>query len=144
MATVSALLALGDPQATSDDLSALLDLADSQISYRQRYLTGIARVPVIDLIALDPGNPRGIAFQVAAIAAHLEALPRLSDDGLAEPQQALARELAAMVATAQAASFGRDQLLAIDNKLVDLSNAVARRYFLHGSEPLRAAGLVVG
>ncbi|WP_066682395.1 circularly permuted type 2 ATP-grasp protein [Sphingomonas sp. CCH9-E2] len=144
VATVSALLALGDPQATSDDLSALLDLADSQISYRQRYLTGIARVPVIDLIALDPGNPRAIAFQVAAIAAHLEALPRLSDDGLAEPQQALARELAAMVATAQAASFGRDQLFAIDNKLADLSNAVARRYFLHGSEPLRAAGLVVG
>ena len=144
VATVAALLALGQPDATSDDLSALLDLADSQISYRQRYLTGIASVPVIDLIALDPGNPRGIAFQVAAISTHLEALPRLSDDGLAEPQQALARELGAMVATAQAASFGRDQLFAIDNKLADLSNAIARRYFLHGSEPLRAAGLVVG
>jgi uncharacterized circularly permuted ATP-grasp superfamily protein/uncharacterized alpha-E superfamily protein len=144
VATVAALRVLGHVAATSDDLSALLDLADSQISYRQRYLTGIARVPVIDLIALDPGNPRGIAFQVAAIVAHLDALPVLSDDGLAEPQQALARELAAMVETGQAASFGRDQLFAIDNKLADLSNAVARRYFLHGSEPLRAAGLVVG
>lgn len=144
VATVAALLALGQPDATSDDLSALLDLADSQISYRQRYLTGIARVPTLDLIALDPGNPRGIAFQVEAIAAHLDALPVLSDDGLAEPQQAIARELAAMVATAQAAHFGNDQLYAIGNKLADLSNAVARRYFLHGSEPLRAAGLVVG
>ncbi len=144
VATVAALLALGQPDATSDDLSALLDLADSQISYRQRYLTGIARVPTLDLIALDPGNPRGIAFQVEAIAAHLDALPVLSDDGLAEPQQAIARELAAMVATAQAANFGSDQLYAIGNKLADLSNAVARRYFLHGSEPLRAAGLVVG
>lgn len=144
VATVAALRVLGEPQATSDDLSALLDLADSQISYRQRYLTGIARVPVIDLIALDPGNPRGIAFQVAAISTHLEALPRLSDDGLAEPQQALARELAAMVATAHAVTFDLDQLYAIGNKLAALSEAVARRYFLHGSEPLRAAGLVVG
>ncbi|MCR5870796.1 MULTISPECIES: circularly permuted type 2 ATP-grasp protein [unclassified Sphingomonas] len=144
VATVSALLALGQPDATSDDLSALLDLADSQISYRQRYLTGIARVPALDLIALDPGNPRGIAFQVEAIVAHLDALPVLSDDGLAEPQQGLARELAAMVATAQAAHFGNDQLYAIGNKLAALSNAVARRYFLHGSEPLRASGLVVG
>ncbi len=144
VATVAALRMLGHAEATSDDLSALLDLADSQISYRQRYLTGIARVPVIDLIALDPGNPRGIAFQVAAISTHLEALPRLSDDGLAEPQQAIARELAAMVATAHAASFDRDQLYAIGNKLAALSEAVARRYFLHGSEPLRAAGLVVG
>lgn len=144
VATVAALRLLGHVEATSDDLSALLDLADSQISYRQRYLTGIARVPVIDLIALDPGNPRGIAFQVAAISAHLEALPRLSDDGLAEPQQAIARELAALVGTAHAASFDRDQLYAIGNKLAALSEAVARRYFLHGSEPLRAAGLVVG
>ncbi len=144
VATVAALRVLGHVEATSDDLSALLDLADSQISYRQRYLTGIARVPVIDLIALDPGNPRGIAFQVAAISAHLEALPRLSDDGLAEPQQAIARELAALVATAHAASFDLDQLYAIGNKLAALSEAVARRYFLHGSEPLRAAGLVVG
>ena len=144
VATAAALRVLGHVEATSDDLSALLDLADSQISYRQRYLTGIARVPVIDLIALDPGNPRGIAFQVAAISTHLEALPRLSDDGLAEPQQAIARELAAMVATAHAVSFDLDQLYAIGNKLAALSEAVARRYFLHGSEPLRAAGLVVG
>ncbi|QDX27581.1 hypothetical protein FPZ54_17260 [Sphingomonas suaedae] len=144
LTTLSALQALAHPQATSDDLSALLDLADSQISYRQRYLTGMARVPVLDLIALDPGNPRGVAFQVAAIGAHLAALPVLSDDGIAEPQQALAAELTAMVATAQAATLDLDALFAMGRTLGDLSEAVARRYFLHGSEPLRAAGLVVG
>jgi uncharacterized circularly permuted ATP-grasp superfamily protein/uncharacterized alpha-E superfamily protein len=144
MATVYALLALAHDEATSDDLSALLDLADSQISYRQRYLTGMARVAVIDLVALDPGNPRGVAFQVAAIAAHLDALPRLSDDGLDEPQQALARALAAMVTTASAPQVGTDTLFALSAKLAALSDAVARRYFLHGSEALRAEGLVVG
>ncbi|WP_163368258.1 alpha-E domain-containing protein, partial [Enterobacter hormaechei] len=67
-----------------------------------RYLTGIARVPVLDLVTLDPGNPRGIAYQAAAISGHLNKLPVLSDDGLAEPQQEQARELAAILVTAHA------------------------------------------
>lgn len=143
MSAIRAIGAFGRPQATSDDLSTLLDLADSQISYRQRYLTGIARVPVLDLVALDPGNPRGIAYQVSAIAEHLARLPVLSDDGLAEPQQAQAAELSAIVSIAQAAAFDESRLAEIGNRLGSLSDAIARRYFLQGSEPLRAAGLVL-
>ena len=56
MAMTRALRLFGMPGATADDLSTLLDLADSQISYRQRYPTGIARVPVVDLVALDLGD----------------------------------------------------------------------------------------
>ncbi|PKP92858.1 MAG: hypothetical protein CVT77_07315 [Alphaproteobacteria bacterium HGW-Alphaproteobacteria-16] len=143
VSAIRAVQAFGHAQATSDDLSTLLDLADSQISYRQRYLTGIARVPVLDLVTLDPGNPRGIAFQVAMIAEHLKKLPVLSDDGLAEPQQALAARLSAAVATAQAATLEDGRLFEIGNLLASLSDAVARRYFLQGAEPLRAAGLVL-
>ncbi|MGK3844972.1 alpha-E domain-containing protein, partial [Enterococcus faecium] len=62
-AIARAVRAFGMAEATSDDLSTLLDLCDSQISYRQRYLTGIARLAVVDLVALDPGNPRSVAFQ---------------------------------------------------------------------------------
>ncbi len=143
MAAIRAIRGFGHAAATSDDLSTLLDLADSQISYRQRYLTGIARVPVLDLVALDPGNPRGIAFQVVAIADHLAKLPVLSDDGLAEAQQAQAAELAAIIATTQAAALDEGKLADIGNRLAALSDAIARRYFLQGSEPLRAAGLVL-
>ena len=143
LATIGFLRALGGPQATADDLSTLLDLADSQISYRQRYLTGIARVPVLDLLALDPGNPRGIAFQAAAISAHLNALPVLSDDGLAEAQQEQARGIAATLVTARATTIDDAWLADLQARLWSLSEAVARRYFLHGAEPLRAAGLVL-
>ncbi|MCW3834996.1 circularly permuted type 2 ATP-grasp protein [Sphingomonas canadensis] len=143
MASIRFIRAFGGAEATADDLSTLLDLADSQISYRQRYLTGIARVPVLDLVTLDPGNPRSIAYQVAAIADHLARLPVLSDDGLAEPQQEEARLLAAIVSTARAAELGDATLLDIEARLGRLSDAVARRYFLQGAEPLRAAGLVL-
>jgi uncharacterized alpha-E superfamily protein len=126
-----------------DDLSTLLDLADSQISYRQRYPTGIARVPVVDLVALDPGNPRSLAFQAARIAEHLAALPVLGDDDMAEPQQAHATALAAMIATADARTLDADTLGEVERRLGVLSEAVARRYFLQGAEPLRAVGLTL-
>ena len=115
------------PQASGDDLSTLLDLADSQIRYRQRYLTGIARVPVIDLLALDPGNP----------------LPVLGDDGMDEPQQAQAIALAARLAATSAAALDEELLGEIERKLYALSEAIARRYFLQGAEPLRAGGLTL-
>ena len=136
------LRSFGGADATGDDLSTLLDLADSQISYRQRYLTGIARVPVIDLVALDPGNPRAVAFQAAAISAHLNKLPVLSDDGLAEPQQEQAREFAALMVTARATRIDDAALYDLEYRLANLSDAIARRYFLQGAEPLRETGLV--
>jgi len=129
--------------ATSDDLSTLLDLMDSQISYRQRYLTGMARIPVLDLVTLDANNPRALAFQVAAISAHLNKLPVLSDDGLAEPQQEQARGIAALLVTTNATRIDDALLADIEARLTRLSQAIARRYFLQGAEPLRAAGLVL-
>ncbi|HEX7695438.1 MAG TPA: circularly permuted type 2 ATP-grasp protein [Sphingomonas sp.] len=129
--------------ASSDDLTTLLDLADSQIGYRQRYLTGIARVPVVDLVALDPGNPRSLAYQADRIAEHLGELPVLNDDGLPEDQQREAAALRATLATASAASFGPARLDEAERQLARLSDAIARRYFLQGAEPLRASGLTL-
>ena len=133
-------------EATRDDLSTLLDLADSQISYRQRYLTGIARVPVLDLVALDPGNPRGIAFQVAAIcgasrqaAGAVRRRPRRAAAGAGARARRRSR------VTAHAARARRRRCSArSSSRLVQLSDAVARRYFLQGAEPLRAAGTDAG
>ncbi len=142
-AIARAVRTFGMPGASLDDLSTLLDLADSQISYRQRYLTGLARVPVIDLVVLDPGNPRALAFQVERICEHLAALPTLNDDGMAEPQQTQATELKAMVSIAQAATLDWETLSRIEQHLAGLSDAIARRYFLQGAEPLRAGGLTL-
>ncbi|MCC2980583.1 circularly permuted type 2 ATP-grasp protein [Sphingomonas sp. IC4-52] len=143
LATVRAARTFGLPGASLDDLSTLLDLANSQISYRQRYLTGLARVPVLDLVALDPGNPRALAFQVERIWEHLCALPVLHDDGMAEEQQAEATELKAMVSVARAATINADLLDTTERRLASLSDAIARRYFLQGAEPLRAGGLTL-
>lgn len=134
---------LGMPGASLDDLSTLLDLADSQISYRQRYLTGIARVPVIDLVLLDPGNPRALAYQVERIVGHLAALPVLEDDGMDEPQQREAAAIRALIAPVDAAALDAGRLGEIEQRLSRLSDLIAQRYFLQGPEPLRAGGLTL-
>ncbi len=143
MAAARTLRLFGMADAVADDLSVLLDLANSQISYRQRYPTGLARVPVVDLIALDPGNPRSLAYQVKRITLHLDGLPVLADDGLAEPQQAQATALSAALAATTAAELEAETLGGMERQLASLSEAIARRYFLQGAEPLRAEGLVL-
>ncbi|MEG3164620.1 circularly permuted type 2 ATP-grasp protein [Sphingomonas sp. PB2P19] len=143
MAMARAIRLFGMPGASPDDLSVVLDLADSQISYRQRYPTGVARVPVMDLVALDPGNPRSLAFSAERIACRLSELPVLSDDEMAEPQQAQATALQAIIMTATAADLDAQTLGDIERRLAGVSDALARRYFLQGAEPLRAAELTL-
>ncbi len=132
---------VGEPSA--DDLFLLLDLSNSAISYRQRYPGGLAANAVRDLVALDGSNPRSLAFQVEAIGAHLAALPRLADDGMAEPQQIEATALLANLATFAAAALDGHAVQGIENRLMGLSDAIGRRFFLRGGEPLRAAGLTL-
>jgi len=98
---------------------------------------------VIDLVALDPGNPRSLAFSAERIAARLAELPVLSDDEMAEPQQAQATGLQAIVMTATAAALDAETLGDIERRLGAVSDALARRYFLQGAEPLRTSGLTL-
>ena len=63
--------------ATEYALDVLLDLIDSQITYRSRTLIGVALAPVRDMALLDPFNPRSVAFQVNRVDEHLAALPAL-------------------------------------------------------------------
>ncbi len=80
-------------EATADDLDVVLDLIDSQITYRSRYRAGVALAPARDMVLLDPYNPRSVAFQVAQTDAHLADLPLLRNDGILEAPQRLSMSL---------------------------------------------------
>ncbi len=124
---------LANDDATLDDLDLLLDLVDSQITYRSRYLIGMALTPVRDLVMLDPYNPRSVAFQVATLRTHFDSLPKLQDDGMPEAPMRLMIQLGSQVDTEDAADLGEDKAKAFEQMLMSLSNAVADRYFLQGS-----------
>jgi uncharacterized circularly permuted ATP-grasp superfamily protein/uncharacterized alpha-E superfamily protein len=57
-------------------LEALLEVADSSITYRSRYRGMFAMEAVLDLVLMDETNPRSVAFQLVALNEHVEKLPR--------------------------------------------------------------------
>ena len=120
----------GADWASADDLTVLLDLHDSQISYRNRYLTGPSLGPVRDIVALEPHNPRAIAYQALRIADHIAALPTLRTDGMPEEPQRLAGALTALLAPLTGDMLTMAGLADIEARLLALSDAIGQRYFL--------------
>ena len=116
--------------AGPDALNVLLDLCDSQIVYRSRYLTGPWRNPVLDLVLLDPDNPRSLVFQVQCIVAHIAALPALIEDNVPERPLREARGALASLQSMTADSFDEAQLREVETRLLALSDAISARYFL--------------
>jgi uncharacterized circularly permuted ATP-grasp superfamily protein/uncharacterized alpha-E superfamily protein len=54
----------------------LLEIADSSMTYRRRYYAQPRLTPAFHLLLADDANTRGLAFQLAAIAEHIQRLPR--------------------------------------------------------------------
>jgi len=130
--------------ATTDDLDLLLDLADSQITYRARYLVGLALSPVRDMVLLDPFNTRSLAFQVAALKEHLTVLPALQDDGMMEEPLKLLLPLATEIETTDVGELTIDSMRTFERVLLKLSGAIADRFFQQGASAaptLKLAGL---
>jgi uncharacterized alpha-E superfamily protein len=107
----------------------LLELADSQITYRLRYVMVAARAPVLDLVVLDPNNPRSVIYQLGRIETHLAALPKRSEDTRLSPPELIATALAARIRTAEAADLSLYAFVEAENALMKLADAIASTYF---------------
>jgi uncharacterized alpha-E superfamily protein len=59
----------------SPRLEALLEVAESAITYRRRYGGEVQAVPALDLLLTDETNPRSLAFQLVALNDHVAHLP---------------------------------------------------------------------
>lgn len=135
------LLARGSPE-DDGSLVLLLELADSIMTYRSRYLTTPMLPPVIDLLLLDETNPRSVAFQVVALFDHVDQLPRDPDADVRSAQQRLVLSLLTEVRLAEVAqlcdedSEGRRGALetlldTVGTQLPHLSELITRDYFSH-------------
>jgi uncharacterized circularly permuted ATP-grasp superfamily protein/uncharacterized alpha-E superfamily protein len=115
-------------------LDTLLELCDSRITYRQRYMMVTARAPVIDLAVLDPSNPRSIVFQLDQIETHLDALPHLRPDGRLSLPRQIAMGAAAALRTTDAAQVTNDLILATEAALMSLSESISATYLGHSEQ----------
>ncbi|WP_158810667.1 circularly permuted type 2 ATP-grasp protein [Beijerinckia sp. L45] len=123
---------------SADGLGVLLELVDSQITYRSRYLVGLALVAVRDMVLLDAFNPRSVAFQVERLHEHLMDLPLLKTDGMLEAPRRLIVKLCSDIATSAAADLDNKAILVFERTLLSLAEAIGARYFLQGPNLERA------
>jgi uncharacterized circularly permuted ATP-grasp superfamily protein/uncharacterized alpha-E superfamily protein len=136
------------PARTEVGLRLILELCDSAITYRSRYLNVLQPAPVLDLVLVDRGNPRGLAFQLLAMHTLLEELAegtavREKPTGPPPPREMLAAVAAGLVAEAEilvedvlaasdqsaAAAALPARLHAIGGGVAALSDRISRRYF---------------
>ncbi|MFT3786808.1 MAG: circularly permuted type 2 ATP-grasp protein [Tepidisphaeraceae bacterium] len=126
-------------------LEAILDVCDSSISYRRRYLTHLETHAVVDLLLCDGSNPRAVAFQLQEMDHHLARLPRDPAQPMRNIDQTQLLRLRASIETADvnaiasASSGPRPALGALLTDAVDrcetLSQTIAQLYFSHSALP---------
>jgi uncharacterized circularly permuted ATP-grasp superfamily protein/uncharacterized alpha-E superfamily protein len=127
------------PRAAADEgarvdagLHLLLELGDSFMTYRSRYVMMPLVAPVVDLLILDESNPRAVAFQLAAVDRHLAALP--ADGPYRSAEQRLALRLVTRLRLAEIDEIVRPAaglLAGLGADLPALSDLIVRSHFAH-------------
>jgi uncharacterized alpha-E superfamily protein len=139
------LLRVGVAQAAYPDdacLEVLVQVANSSTVYRSRYLATIRTRYVLELLLADEGNPRSVAFQVAALLERVQSLPTFGVEDSAPVEQAIVARLQDLMRSAVIDDIKRRDaqgrrlvleahLQTLRNGIVDLSDALTARYLTH-------------
>ncbi|MBX2806433.1 MAG: circularly permuted type 2 ATP-grasp protein [Hyphomicrobiales bacterium] len=129
-----------DEASEAAALTFALEVADSLLTYRSRYLFAPMLPLVLDLLLSDETNPRSIAYPLAQISDHLEQLPKNPNEAPQTEERKLILDLLTRVRIADmyelcqiGDSSDREALKGLFNQLVadlpELSQAITRRYF---------------
>jgi uncharacterized circularly permuted ATP-grasp superfamily protein/uncharacterized alpha-E superfamily protein len=138
---------VGVDEHEGEVLQALLEIGDSSITYRTRYLTTLQCAPVLDLLLTDDTNPRAVVYQLVGLAEHVDHLPRDRSMPSLSPAQRLVMtmltnvRLAEIEALCQIGRNGRrSRLEAMLTRLLDdvpkFSDSITHHYLSH-AEPTR-------
>ena len=128
------------------DLEWLLELADSIVTYRSRYMARAQRLPVFDLLLLDRGNPRSVIFQMAGIRDYVERLaeqygPPADDPLMPLLPQLQEIDLSASLENPKGIAALSGLLERIGGGALQLSDRIAQRFFSHVDTTQRTISL---
>lgn len=124
MTGLLALLTAEDAPEGADDL--ILDIGDNIMTHRRHYSVTTSTASVIDLMGLDPYNPRSVLFQLSELARSVGQLPDSAEDRLR-----LRRDMAALEARVAAMAPGTlssATFKALEADLETFSDALALAY----------------
>jgi uncharacterized circularly permuted ATP-grasp superfamily protein/uncharacterized alpha-E superfamily protein len=148
---VQQLAVRGDPEHDGS-LELLLELADSRMTFLNRYHSPPQLPRVVDLLFADESNPRSAVFQVVVLAGHLANLARNPNEGILSDEQRITTRLASNLRLADVfeiaekkSRFGSrieiDRLARqVERGANDISDHVSRTYFSHSAPHRISAG----
>jgi len=124
------------PERMEAGLALALEMCDSTLTYRARYLSVVQPAPVIDLVVADESNPRALGYQLVAARNTLAILAGQPDAALAamlDPAIAETRLMVSDLVGAEdqptVASHLAPRLRAIAKTVGSVSDSVMRQYF---------------
>jgi uncharacterized alpha-E superfamily protein len=120
----------------------VLEIFDSLMTYRRRYFAGVQLPSVLELLMLDEGNPRSLAFQLKALREHAAHLPREAHTSAESNKQKRIAALSTILWDTNVAALARPGTSgspdALDSMLADfqvelgvVSNQLSHHYFSH-------------
>ena len=119
----------------------LLDICDSVITYRRRHFAEMRLHGVLDLLLLEPDNPRSMLFQLSALEGAAANLPEEPNpDGIAKVRRQIAWMIVRLraleiadqePATAAEVDHLSSRLMEISAGLQEISDLLTQVYFSH-------------
>ncbi|MDR6633671.1 putative circularly permuted ATP-grasp superfamily protein/putative alpha-E superfamily protein [Phyllobacterium sp. 1468] len=123
------LATLSRDDAAEGALEMLLEIGDSVMTHRRQYSVYSGRLSVLDLLGLDPLNPRSIIFQLDALKTEFGLLPaRDADTHMPQFSKEVLR-LHTELAIMEASDLTPEKLETIEFELGNLSNMISDTYF---------------
>jgi uncharacterized alpha-E superfamily protein len=122
---------------------AVLRSNDSLVNYRYKYKVHLQLPLVLELMLLDPDNPRSLIYQVVRIKNYLDTMPNMQNNGGVPEHVRLTTELYNQLKNADKDFLSTlDDTMAtyenLDNFLADMytylatiPNAISKTYFKH-------------
>jgi uncharacterized alpha-E superfamily protein len=117
-------------EAPEGALEMLLEIGDSVMTHRRRYAVSAGTNSYIDLLVLDPLNPRSVLFQVSELREQIERLPGGIEDGLLSPAAKAALELQTELRVAEPEAVDAEDLDRLSVEIGRLAELIARAYFV--------------
>ncbi|WEK05086.1 MAG: circularly permuted type 2 ATP-grasp protein [Candidatus Devosia phytovorans] len=116
--------------APDGSIEMLLEIGDSVMSHRRRYSVSAGTQSAIDLLALDPLNPRSVIFQITELRTQIEMLPGGVEEGQLSSAARVALQIETELRTADPADMTPERLDKLAADIGMLAGLVAAAYFV--------------
>jgi uncharacterized alpha-E superfamily protein len=111
-------------------LDMLLEIGDSVMTHRRRYNVAAGGNSYLDLLVLDPLNPRSVLFQVADLKEQIDKLPGGIEEGQLSPAAKAVLQLQTQLLVAEPEDLTTERLGELGDEIGRLAGLIADAYFV--------------